>query len=196
MVKKNKKGFFRENYSRCFSFLGEIKNFIWFSIIVFLLFILIGYFFPVFFRKEIIDLIVNLMDKIKDYNMIQMIGYIIANNSWAAVISVVFGILFGIIPLGTIVFNGYLLGFVANYAVSQGGLIVLWKIFPHGIFELPAIILAVSMGIKLGTNFFRKDSNKIFRKDFGDTMRVFIFIIIPLLIIAGIIEGSLIFLTK
>ena len=100
----------------------------------------------------------------------------------------------GIYPVVATIANGFILGFVASMAVSSEGFFVLWRIFPHGIFELPAIFISFGLGLKIGTFIFQKKKFESFKKYFMNSLKVFLFIIIPLLIIAAIIEGGLIFL--
>ena len=102
------------------------------------------------------------------------------------------GVLFGIFPVAAAVTNGYLIGFVSRYAVEEYGIFVLWRLLPHGIFELPAIIISIGIGLKLGLDFLLKDKRKQFKKDFKEAMRFFLFSIIPLLVVAAIIEGILV----
>jgi uncharacterized membrane protein SpoIIM required for sporulation len=52
------------------------------------------------------------------------------------------------------------------------------------------------MGIKFGTFIFQKKKMESFEKFFINSLRVFIFVVLPLLFIAAIIEGGLIFLLK
>ena len=106
----------------------------------------------------------------------------------------IFGFLLGIFPVIAAIANGYLLGFVALISVNNGGWFILFKLLPHGIFELPAIFISLGLGLKLGTCIFRKEILKNFNEYFINSLRVFLFIVIPLLLIAGIIEGSLIFI--
>jgi stage II sporulation protein M len=70
------------------------------------------------------------------------------------------------------------------------------KLLPHGIFELPAIILALAFGLRIGMFFYSKNPELEFKYRVKNALRVFVFIIVPLLIIAAIIETSLIFLIK
>jgi stage II sporulation protein M len=70
------------------------------------------------------------------------------------------------------------------------------KLLPHGIFELPAIILALAFGLRTGMFIFSKKPELEFRYRIKNALRVFVFVIVPLLVIAAIIETSLIFLIK
>ena len=68
----------------------------------------------------------------------------------------------------------------------------MWRLLPHGIFELPAIILSIGIGLKLGVEIWKKDSWNVLKRNIIESLRFFIFIIMPLLVIAAIIEGLLI----
>jgi len=103
-----------------------------------------------------------------------------------------FGIMLSIFPVLSALVNGYVLGFVASKVSAGSGFFVLWRLLPHGIFELPALFISLGLGLKLGTFVFQKKKLKTLREYLFETIRVFFFIIIPLLIIAAIIEGSLI----
>jgi len=157
-----------------------------FSLLVFFIFTVIGLIFPYFFEDKILALIKNLIDQTKDLSTSELIIFITSNNVKVAFFGIVLGILFGILPTLALIINGYVLGFVAYRAILEGGIIVLWRLLPHGIFEIPAILISTAIGIKLGTDL------RNLGKNFKSAIRIFIFIILPLLIIAGIIEGMLI----
>jgi stage II sporulation protein M len=103
----------------------------------------------------------------------------------------VLGVLLGIFPFLTAISNGYLLGFASKITAESQGLLVLWRLIPHGIFELPAIIISTGIGIKLGISVL-KNWNK-FKFEFTEALRFFVFVLLPLFLIAAIIEGLLIF---
>jgi stage II sporulation protein M len=78
-----------------------------------------------------------------------------------------------------------------KHAVNLNGFTVVWRLFPHGIFELPAIIISLGLGFKLGVEIFTK---RQIAKNLREIFKIIFLIIVPLLFIAAIIEGSLIFL--
>jgi stage II sporulation protein M len=106
------------------------------------------------------------------------------------------GVFFGIFPLFVAIVNGYLLGFVSRFAVEEGGILILWRLIPHGIFELPAVIISIGLGLKLGVSMIGKNRKKVLKKDLRKSFRFFLFVIFPLLLIAGIIEGILIWFSS
>lgn len=65
------------------------------------------------------------------------------------------GLAFGIFPLLGILANGALLGVVMAMALKSGDLAVFFVgILPHGIFEIPALIIAAGTGLYLGWGRF------------------------------------------
>jgi stage II sporulation protein M len=124
----------------------------------------------------------------------ELTSFIFRNNLQSSFFGMIFGVVFGIFPIITIIANGYLLGYVASVAVNAEGILSLWRILPHGIFELPAIFISLGLGLKLGTFIFQKEKIKSLKKNLIKSVKTFILIIIPLLIVAAIIESALIFI--
>lgn len=153
-MKKKQDNFIYKNFKSGLKYIKESKNYVWFSVYLFIFFILLGYILPVFFREQILKYIEALIKQTDGLNVFELIGFIINNNIWSAFSGLVFGILLGIIPLSVIIVNGYVLGFVANKVVAVEGVSSLWRLLPHGIFEIPAIIISVGLGLKLGGYWF------------------------------------------
>ncbi len=193
---KNESNFFGENYKKSWRYLKDSRNFIYVAVSVFLLFILIGFFVPPpeIIELRILELIEEMLQKTEGLSHWGLIKFIFLNNVQSAFFGLFFGVVFGIFSLITAVSNGYLLGFVAVRVVQIDGVLTLWKLLPHGIFELPALFISVGLGLKLGSFILRKEKLKSLKNYFFNSMRVFIFVIVPLLILAALIEGSLIFL--
>ncbi len=194
MKERKKQRFFRKNYYLSWKYAKESKNYILFVILVFLLGSVSALFYqPQVFIDLIKQFVEDLLKETSGLNVWQMIIYIFNNNLKASFFAMLAGIIFGIFPLFTALVNGYVLGFVAEKSVGAEGISVLWKLVPHGIFELPAVFLSLALGIKLGMFFKEKNIKKEFFKRLYESLRVFLFIILPLLIIAAIIEGVLMF---
>ena len=190
MVKRE--NFFVRNYKLCWKFLNESKWHVVFALGFFMLTFLIGFAFPIFFADEIIAFVNELIVSLEGMSVVELIGFIFWNNLKASFFAIILGITLGILPLVMLVTNGYLLGFVSREAVAQNGLFVMWRLLPHGIFELPAVILSIGIGLKIGAGMLGKDVKKKLKYNFKEGLRFFVFVILPLLLIAGIIEGVLI----
>ncbi len=198
MEKDKKENFVCSNFRKGLMFVKETKNYIWFSLIVFFVIAILGYFFPIFFEKQILDLIKGLIEKTKGLGTFELIRFIFINNLGSSFFALFLGIFFGIFPIGVLVANAYVLGYVASKSVGVGGIGILWKLLPHGIFEIPAIIISIAIGLRLGMFLFvsKKRNFAEFKKLIIDAFRVFVLIVIPLLVLAAIIEGALIVLLE
>lgn len=189
--KKAAIGFWKRNYSEVWNYLKESKGYIWGIFAVFLIISVLGYFFPVFFVEEIQEIVRGLLAKIEGLNTWQLILFILRNNVLSSLFSLLLGIVFGIVPLFSAILNGYILGFVSNVVTVEAGFGQLWRLLPHGIFEIPAIIISMGLGIKFGMFLFSKKPTAEFQKRLLMNLKVFLFVILPLLIVAAIIEGVL-----
>ena len=193
--KRGKKNSWRENYKESLGYIRVSRNFIYSVIIVFLFFFFIGFFIkaPGILEERILEFIKELLKKTAGMSQPELTSFIFFNNLQSSFIGMLFGIVLGIFPVLTTLANGYLLGFVAEKTVGKEGIFILWRLFPHGIFELPALFISLGLGLKLGTFIFKKNKLKVLGTYLLKSIKVFFFIVIPLLIIAAIIEGVLIF---
>ena len=194
---QKKQNFFVRHYSLSWDYIKECKNYILFVILVFLLGAVAALFVALTGKPEtlinkIIEIISELIGKSKGLDLWEMTVYILDNNLRTSFFAMIFGVLLGIFPVFIALVNGFILGFVSFFAVSSAGPAILWKLVPHGIFELPAVFLSLALGVKFGAFIFAKKKKKEFLRRFEQSLRVFLFVIMPLLIIAAVIEGALI----
>jgi len=193
--KKGINYFFNDNFKLSLEYLKKLKNYILFIFVLFLIIGILGFIFPIFFEEQIIKLVGELVEKTQGLSGLELVIFIFLNNLKSSFFAILLGIFFGFISVFIIIVNAYVLGFVGSKVVAAEGFSILLKLLPHGIFEIPAVIISVAMGLRLGMFLFvhrGKSKKKEFAKWLRDSLRVFIFIIVPLLIIAAIIEGVLI----
>jgi len=181
-------------WEEALSYLKESRRFIYFAVLLFVLGSIVGFLFPEVFADYFDEIIKELINKTEGLNTGEVIFFIFQNNILSAFLAVVLGFALGIFPFASIVVNGTLLGYVMSKAIEVEGIFTIWRLLPHGIFELPAIFIAVGLGMRLGV-FWVVGKGKIgeeFRNRFWGGLKVFLMIVLPLLIIAAIIEGILI----
>ncbi len=125
----------------------------------------------------------------------QLMGTLFFNNVTASLLSMLYGLIpflpFSALALGT---NALLLGVFAAMYQKQGiGLgVYALGVLPHGIFELTALILSCAMGLLL----CRTGTDRLCKKDGAvslfprilDCLRIFLFAVVPLLLIAAFVE--------
>jgi uncharacterized membrane protein SpoIIM required for sporulation len=117
---------------------------------------------------------------------------IMTNNLSVCFIAFAGGIVFGLGPLYSMIFNGLLLGVIGVACQQHGMGLDLWSfVAPHGSLELPSIILAGAAGLRLAHGllfpgvYSRRESVALA----GVEATRLVAGIIPLLVIAGTLEG-------
>ena len=158
---------------------------------------LAGFFVPILGK---LDLLGTLMDSFKPFLTLppwKLFLAILLNNSVKSFVILLTGIMFGFIPLLAVATNGYILGIAYLFAASEFGYVQAAKaVLPHGVLEIPAVILSAAYGLWLGVTF----SKRIRQRDlvgFGDqvrhAIRMFFLVVFPLFVVAALIEMVLIF---
>lgn len=194
-MKKNrrKNNWVTNGFFEALEYLRSSKNYIWMAIALFFMSALFAFLFSerfIFLEEILMDILL----KTEGLNGIELIVFIFRNNFMSALFALILGVFLSIIPVMNALLNGAVLGYVAERVGSTIGFFELWRLLPHGIFELPAIFIAIGLGIKLGMFVFIKaGKRKIeFWNRLDGSLKVMVFIILPLLIMAAVIEGVLI----
>jgi len=188
---KQDKNSFSGQFREALKYLRESKNYILAVMLIFVGGILLG----AIFSSQLgflDDILKQLVDKVKDLDTFGTILFILRNNLTSSFYCIVFGVVLGIFPILSSFSNGVLLGYVMKLVWFDSGAGEFWKILPHGIFELPAVFISLALGVRLGMFIFSKRKGKEFLERARNSIILFVCIVIPLLIIAAIIEGLLI----
>lgn len=172
-------------------YIKESRNYIYLVIGIFLLSALIAFIYPSNF-SFFDNLLRDLLDKTKGLSGFSLISYIFTNNVFSAFLGLFFGIFLGLFSFINSMINGAVLGYVFAKIYAINGTNDFWRILPHGVFELPAIFIALGLGIKLGLFIFSRNMKEEFLRRFYNSFLAFLLIIVPLLILAAIIEGLMI----
>lgn len=128
-------------------------------VVVFFIAIFIGFTsesLTVFLNQQLGALteLIDLAEQTKNKTLAFM-AIIFINNAVKCVMVVFLGIFFGLYPLFFISVNGLIIGYVLKVAASGQVELSLFDtivkgLLPHGILEIPAIILAAAYGMRLG----------------------------------------------
>ncbi len=119
-----------------------------------------------------------------------------ANNLRAAMFMVIYGAIpFLFLPVYTIIFNAAIVGVVVAlmHSLELPVLAIFMGIIPHGIFEIPAICIAATLGTILCKDIIDIILNKKQRLPFKslvyEKLKVFALAVVPLLLIAAFVEA-------
>ena len=117
---------------------------------------------------------------------------IMTNNIAVSLAACATGMFFGLGPLYMMLFNGLLIGVIGSACARAGMSLQLWSfVAAHGALELPAIFIAGGAGFVLAQGMLfpgtlpRRDSVALA----GHTAIRLLLGVVPLLVIAGIVEG-------
>jgi stage II sporulation protein M len=116
---------------------------------------------------------------------------IFINNAIKALGIIFLGILLGLPPLLFIVLNGFILGGLGSALESVNGWrYVMASFVPHGVIEIPVILLAAALGFTVGMEslkwLIRRESQV--KLQLSNGLKVYVRWILPGLAVAAIIE--------
>jgi stage II sporulation protein M len=118
---------------------------------------------------------------------------IFLNNSVKTLIALLLGILFGVVPTVFLLANGVALGVALSLSIQSRGIWhSLLSLLPHGIIELPAVFLGMSIGLLLGVHAFKRlrgRSETPVSTEVYLGVRYFFAVILPLLLLAALVEA-------
>jgi len=192
-VVENKFPTLGELYRRRIKFVLSSKNYICSIILFFFIASLIGFFlnnfvddmfqnlFKVSINESLINYFKELVASTEGMNQLQITSFIFINNFSSSLGGLMFGVFFGLYPLIGSIVNGYIIGFVLGASLlvrDSPSLIelVVFKLLPHGIFELPAVFISLGLGLKIGTyQLSLKNKSKGFT---SFVLSMFIFLVI------------------
>ena len=116
------------------------------------------------------------------------------NNLQAMALSVLYGFIpFLFLPALSLGVNSIILGALAALYSNNGFslLMLLAGILPHGIFELPALVLSLAAGLCLCQNinhYIRKNEKGVMKPLMLNLLRVICLLVLPLLVVAAVME--------
>ncbi|MGE5704954.1 MAG: stage II sporulation protein M [Clostridia bacterium] len=109
--------------------------------------------------KSMIDEIRKIADQIQQSDQSSALFWMILfNNLFSSLMMMVFGAILGFFPVYGMVANGLLLGYLMHKMTAAGlnpFVVLTVGILPHGIFELPAVVFAASLGLRYGVLTWR-----------------------------------------
>lgn len=184
---------FADLFEDSLKYISAQKRFIYAVALVFTASAILGFAYSDLLDDIFADLIRNIILQTTDLDFLEMFWFIFSNNVTSSLFGLFLGVFFGIFPFFNSLFNGTLLGYVYARASIVEGYGVIWRLFPHGIFELPAVFISLGLGVHLGASFFGSKRRETFITRWKESMKVFLTIVFPLLALAAIIESTFIF---
>jgi stage II sporulation protein M len=134
--------------------------------------------------KEISDIVVP-------FSVLTVI-FIFVKNASALLLSFAFSPIFCLLPILSLILNGWVIAFVSNVVIQEESLsFLLAGLLPHGIFEIPAFIIgeaaALSFGAMVILTLFKRRDGSLLLLRLKQNLR-YLMIALALLLPAAIIE--------
>ncbi len=184
-----------ENTKETFrTYIDELIPFVWISLLFFVLSTIAGYVYytiePSYALNSLSGL-EELVEMLRDLSVFEIMLFIFVNNSVKMFFSILLGFALGIVPFGFLVLNGFILGVFAHYqAVESGALFVVAGLTPHGIIEIPMLIISSAVGMKIGyvaLNAIRSQPADL-KGEMIRGIKFYLRWLFPLILLAAIIE--------
>ena len=125
------------------------------------------------------------------------VAFLFFKNTLTVAMAFFLGPLLLIVPVMVLALNGFLLGMVANVVASQVSFAgALASLLPHGVFELPALVIASAAGIRFGIASMKKlraiisHTDYSLAADFKKSSKL-VLVAIALLLVAALLETYL-----
>lgn len=121
---------------------------------------------------------------------------LIASNLAAMAYCVLLGLVpFLFLPMFPLLMNAFIIGAMggALQTLGMGPGFFLGALAPHGIFELPSLLLSCALGLSLSWGLARKIFHSRWARPFGElvwnSVKVYLVIVLPLTVLAGFLEA-------
>jgi stage II sporulation protein M len=145
--------------------------------------------------KRLEQTLVGFVDNFRGLSKPQLAAAIFVNNTVKSAAAIILGLLVGILPVFFLLANGVALGAIVYISLGTRGI---WQstmtIIPHGILELPAVLLATSIGLMLGSYAIKRLTSKTdvtLRDELVGAIKFFCAVIVPVLFVAALVEAYL-----
>lgn len=191
----------RQHFSSLRTFLrGEYSHFVFITAVAFAVIVVLAYFGGLALPEQCDNVVGFFAAAVEESGVADETGQfsvagLFFNNLRAMVLSAAYGFIpFVYFPAFSLGVNGILLGMMAAYYTHRGYSLLIYMagILPHGIFELPALVLSLACGLYLCrsiTQYVRKNEKGVMRPLVADMARLFLLILAPLLLLAAAVEA-------
>ena len=142
---------------------------------------------------EVLEEFMGSLPSLENYDVTMIFLFIVFNNVFKSFLWMVLGALGSFPPLFFAVLNGFFLGnFSYGTSMEYSLAFTVAALLPHGIIEIPTILLSSAAGMALGYALINRLRGRgSLRTEFGRALRLFVTKIVPLLVISAVIEVTL-----
>lgn len=178
---------------------GNFSSQLWMTGVAFIVLLVVGFIMGLImkdFAAEFVGFFTSTLassEIMDDAGTIHLLP-LLTNNIRAALATIAYGLIpLLFLPALSLGINSLLIGFFAAFYVNNGMSMLYFfaAIIPHGIFEIPALVLSIASGLYLCrcvNDFARQNTKGVVKSALVNILRVFCLRAAPLFIIASVIE--------
>lgn len=173
------------------AYIYELRYFFLLTICLFFATLGLGYVLGEVLSSSVLEVLRQIFGGVGEVNPVWLMLFIFLNNSVKSFFAILLGVLFAIVPLSFVALNGFVLGVIVYEMVRLKGVLYAFVLLaPHGVIEIPVILFSSAIGARLGYELIKRIKGE---GNVGDELnigvRFFIRYILPLLLVAAIIEA-------
>ncbi len=176
------------------TYLGRLRAELGFASLVALVALLSGYWFGWAGSSQasaLIDEVAARLGALAGGSALETFLGIFGNNLNIDLGMVALGFLGGVIPFAVLAVNAFVIGLFAAYFTQLGlGPAFLLGILPHGIIEIPCLVLSAAVGLRLGAVAWRKLLGRggELTEELAEGLHFAVCVILPLTFAAALVE--------
>ena len=140
---------------------------------------------------QILQGLVGFFEPFVDLGPFSLIGFIFLNNAVKSLLVILLGVILGLPSMLFVLVNGYVIGTVTAAVLSKLGCgVLIASLAPHGIIEIPAVLLASGLGVQVGHAMllrFTGQRHEV-RNVLECGLKIYVRWILPALLVASVIE--------
>lgn len=182
------------NKEQALQYIRGIRKEIGCMFLLFLISAVIGYITAIMYPDMVVrslEELEGLVELLKNLSLIEIMFLIFLNNALKSLLILVLGVGLGIVPFLFIAYNGYFLGIFSHKIImEQGSLYLVAGILPHGIIEIPMVVISAAIGLRLGFKGLvsLKGKSVHLKEEIITGVKFFFYWIMPLLLVAAAVE--------
>jgi len=176
---------------------GRFSDYVWGLRLLFLICLLLfifslamGFYLGDVIPVDLLEEVLGALPDVGGMSLPMLFLFILGNNLFKSLLWMVSGVFFSIPSLFFTVLNGFFIGwFSHSVGLEHGLLFTAAALIPHGVIEIPTILLSSAAGMGLGYQLVNRLRGRgSIRAELGKALRLFIWRIAPLLLFAAIVE--------
>ena len=179
---------------------GDFSSQLWISAVAFPALMVLGFVLGILIDDLAANFVGTFTSQMADNGVMDEDGTIhlpalLYNNLRASLFTIGYGFIPMLyLPALSLGINALLLGFFAAYYFSNSLSMLYFfaAIIPHGIFEIPALVLSIALGLylcRIITDYVRHNEKGVVVPALYNILRVFLLRAVPLFVIASVVES-------